>query len=93
MLTMSMQHIGDGPSCDKDYYDPVEEEIIRATEEIIRATSSRRNPNAAAWERGPGEARVAPDSETAPGSGGEESSCDQASGAHGPSQGEAAWLL
>ena len=39
---------------------------------------------------GPGEDRVAPDSEPAPGSGGEENSRGKASGARGPPQGEAA---
>ena len=40
---MSTQHTGDGHPRDDDYYDPVEEEIIRST-------GSRRNPNAAAWD-------------------------------------------
>ena len=42
-LKMSTQHIGDEPPGDKEYYDLVEEEIIRAT-------GSGRNPNAAAWD-------------------------------------------
>ena len=41
-LIMSMQHTGDGPPGDDDYYDPVEE--------ITRATESGRNTNAAAWD-------------------------------------------
>ena len=40
---MSTQHTGDGPPGDIDYYNPVEEEIVRAT-------GSRRNPNAPAWD-------------------------------------------
>ena len=40
---MSTQHTGDGPPGDDDYYDSVEEESIRAA-------SSGRNPNAAAWD-------------------------------------------
>ena len=40
---MSTQHTGDGPPGDKNYYDPVKEEIIRDT-------GSGRNPNAAAWD-------------------------------------------
>ena len=42
-LIKSMQHTGDGPPGDTDFYDSVEEEIKRAT-------SSGRNPNAAAWD-------------------------------------------
>ena len=42
-LTMSMQHTGDRPPGNNNYYDPVEEETIRATR-------SGRNPNAAAWD-------------------------------------------
>ena len=42
-LIMSMQHIGDGPPGDNNYYDP-------EGEENIRATSSGCNPNAAAWD-------------------------------------------
>ena len=40
---MSTQHTGDGPPGDNDFYDPVKEEIIRAT-------GRGRNPNAAAWD-------------------------------------------
>ena len=40
---MSTQHTGDGPPGDDDYYNSVEEESIRAA-------SSGRNPNAAAWD-------------------------------------------
>ena len=43
MLIMSMQHTGDRPPGDDDYYEPVEEETIRAT-------GSGCNPNAAAWD-------------------------------------------
>ena len=42
-LKMSMQHTGDGLPGDDDYYNSVEEESIRAA-------SSGRNPNAAAWD-------------------------------------------
>ena len=40
---MSTQHTGDWPPRDDDYYNPV-------GEEINRATGSGRNPNAAAWD-------------------------------------------
>ena len=39
---MSMQHTGDGPPGDDDYYDPVGEDI--------RPSGSGFNPNAAAWD-------------------------------------------
>ena len=40
---MITQHVGDEPPGDEDYYNMVEEEIIKAT-------GSGRNPNAAAWD-------------------------------------------
>ena len=42
-LTISTQHTGDRTPGDDNSFNPVEEETIRAT-------GSRRNPNAAAWD-------------------------------------------
>ena len=57
---MSTQHTGDGPPGAKITTTHVEEEIIRAT-------GSGRNPNAAAWDL---EKMELPDSKPTPGSGG-----------------------